>query len=338
MPRYQTMRGKMVERRFGWDCHGLPAELHSETELKLSGRRDILKYGMARFNEHCRTSVMQFRKDWEYYVNRSARWVDFDNDYRTMDLSYMESVMWAFKQLWDKGLVYEGYRVVPYSWAAQTPLSNFETRLDNADAPAPGPGADRRLPAPSEAGRGGRRRSSSPGRRRRGRCRRTWRSRSIPRPTTRCCEKDGDHWILADSSREHYAKELDGFVKVGSLKGAELIGRTYEPLFPFFAKTENSFVVLGGDFIELGEGTGVVHIAPAFGEDDMNVAQAAGIPVVDPVDFEGNFTDDGAALSGQERLRGEQGHHPRPQGARARSSATRPTSTTIRIAGGPTSR
>ena len=128
---------------------------------------------------------MQFRKDWEYYVNRSARWVDFDNDYRTMDLSYMESVMWAFKTLWDKGLVYEGYRVVPYSWAAQTPLSNFETRLDNAYAHAPGPGADRRLPAPPEARRGGRRRSCSPGRRRRGRCRPTSRSRSIPRPTTR---------------------------------------------------------------------------------------------------------------------------------------------------------
>src|SRR5437868_3585855 len=108
VPRYQTMRGRRVERRFGWDCHGLPAELHAETELNLKGRRDILKYGMARFNEHCRTSVMQFRKDWEYYVNRSARWVDFDNDYRTMDLSYMESVMWAFKRLWDKGLVYEG--------------------------------------------------------------------------------------------------------------------------------------------------------------------------------------------------------------------------------------
>ena len=132
VPRFQTMRGKMVERRFGWDCHGLPAELHSEKELNLNGRQDILKYGLARFNEHCRTSIMQFRSDWEYYVNRSARWVDFENDYRTMDLSYMESTIWAFKQLWDKGLVYEGYRVVPYSWAAQTPLSQSETRLDDS--------------------------------------------------------------------------------------------------------------------------------------------------------------------------------------------------------------
>ncbi len=123
VPRYQTMRGKLVERRFGWDCHGLPAEMHSEQELKVAGHKAIEAYGVARFNEHCRTSVMQFRGDWEYYVNRSARWVDFDNDYRTMDLSYMESVMWAFKTLHDKGLIYEGFRVVPYSWAAQTPLS-----------------------------------------------------------------------------------------------------------------------------------------------------------------------------------------------------------------------
>src|SRR5689334_17215318 len=132
VPRYQTMRGKVVDRRFGWDCHGLPAELQSEKELGVSGRLEILKYGVARFNEHCRTSVQQFTSDWEYYVTRSARWVDFKNDYKTMDLSFMDSTMWAFKQLHDKGLIYEGYRVVPYSWAAQTPLSNFETRLDNS--------------------------------------------------------------------------------------------------------------------------------------------------------------------------------------------------------------
>ena len=180
VPRYQTMRGKMVERRFGWDCHGLPAELHSEKELKLSGRRDILKYGMARFNEHCRTSVMQFRSDWEYYVNRSARWVDFDNDYRTMDLSYMESTMWAFKQLWDKGLVYEGYRVVPYSWAAQTPLSQSETRLDNSYRARQDPALTVGFLLDGDTKRG-----CSPGRRRRGRCPPTsaWRWRRTP--TTR---------------------------------------------------------------------------------------------------------------------------------------------------------
>ena len=291
VPRYQTMRGKQAERRFGWDCHGLPAELHSEKELKLKGRRDILKYGVARFNEHCRTSVMQFRDDWEYYVNRSARWVDFDNDYRTMDLSYMESVMWAFKRLWDKGLVYEGYRVVPYSWAAQTPLSHFETRLDNSYRSRQDPAltvAFKLHPKHNEA--------IAPKLL-------AWTTTPWTLPSNLALavhpdteyallEKGGEHWIIAEASREHYAKEIGDWVKVGSLKGRELIGRSYEPLFPFFSQTENAFVVVGGEFIELGEGTGVVHIAPAFGEDDMAVAQAAGIPVVDPVDFEGNFTSE----------------------------------------------
>ncbi len=298
VPRYQTMRGKVVERRFGWDCHGLPAELHSEKELNLHGRADILKYGMARFNEHCRTSIMQFRSDWEYYVNRAARWVDFDNDYRTMDFSYMESVMWAFKTLWDKGYVYEGYRVVPYSWAAQTTLSQSETRLDNSYRMRQDPAltvAFQLHPRPGEA--------ITPKLL-------AWTTTPWTLPSNLALavhpeadyallEKNGEHWILAEASREHYAKELEGFAKVGTLKGADLIGRSYKPLFPFFASTENAFVVLGGSFIELGEGTGVVHIAPAFGEDDMEVAKAAGVPVVDPVDYAGNFTDEVPPYAGK---------------------------------------
>jgi len=298
VPRYQTMRGNAVDRRFGWDCHGLPAELHSEKELKLSGRRDILKYGVARFNEHCRDSVMQFRSDWEYYVNRAARWVDFENDYRTMDLSYMESTMWAFKQLWDKGLIYEGYRVVPYSWAAQTPLSHFETRLDNSYRSRQDPALTVAFKLHPKHGE-----TIAPKLL-------AWTTTPWTLPSNLALavhpeadyvllEKGGEHWVLADASRAHYAKELEGWSRVGSLKGIELIGRGYEPLFPFFADTEKAFVVLGGEFIELGEGTGVVHIAPAFGEDDMAVAQAAGVPVVDPVDFEGNFTSEVPPYAGQ---------------------------------------
>ncbi len=130
--RYQTMKGKRVERRFGWDCHGLPAEMGAEKELGISGRQQITNYGIGQFNDYCRSSVMKYRAEWEYYVTRQARWVDFQGDYKTMDTGFMESVLWAFKQLWDKGLVYEAYRVMPYSWAAETPLSNFETKLDNA--------------------------------------------------------------------------------------------------------------------------------------------------------------------------------------------------------------
>src|SRR5260221_4557704 len=220
VPRYQTMRGKMVERRFGWDCHGLPAELHSETELKLSGRRDILKYGVARFNEHCRTSVMQFRKDWEYYVNRSARWVDFDNDYRTMDLSYMESTMWAFKQLWDKGYVYEGFRVVPYSWAAQTPLSQSETRLD-----------DSYRMRQEHALTVGFKLDGEPNTRLVAWTTTPWTLPSNlalavkPDADYAVLEKGGARLILADSSREHYAAELEGYALVATMKGADLVGR-----------------------------------------------------------------------------------------------------------------
>ena len=278
----------MVERRFGWDCHGLPAELHAESELKLSGRRDILKYGMAKFNEHCRTSVMQFRSDWEYYVNRSARWVDFDNDYRTMDLSYMESTMWAFKQLWDKGLVYEGFRVVPYSWAAQTPLSQSETRLDDSYRMRQDPALTVGFKLDGEAN-----------------------TRLIAWTTTpwtlpanmalavkvdadyAVLEKDGARVILAADSRAQYETELGDWKLVDTVSGASLLGKTYSPLFPFFAdrKAEGAFRVIAGDFIELGEGTGVVHIAPAFGEDDLTVGIKEGLPVVDPVDLEGNFTE-----------------------------------------------
>ena len=130
--RYQTMKGKRVERRFGWDCHGLPAEMGAEKDLHISGRMQIMDYGIGKFNEYCRTSVMQYTREWEYYVTRQARWVDFENDYKTMDVNFMESVLWAFKELYTKGLIYESFRVMPYSWAAETPLSNFETKLDNS--------------------------------------------------------------------------------------------------------------------------------------------------------------------------------------------------------------
>lgn len=291
VPRYQTMRGKVVDRRFGWDCHGLPAEMQSEKELGVSGRLEILKYGVARFNEHCRTSVQQFTADWEYYVTRAARWVDFKNDYKTMDLSFMESVMWAFKQLYDKGLVYEGYRVVPYSWAAQTPLSNFETRLDNSyrmrQDPALTVGF---LLDPLTADETPTRLAA-------------WTTTPWTLPSNMALavapdadyavlEKDGQRVIVGAPLVGNYAKELEGWNEVAQVRGSDLVGRTYRPLFPFFEakRQEGAFRVHAGSFIEMTDGTGVVHIAPAFGEDDMALAQANGVPVVDPVDFAGNFT------------------------------------------------
>lgn len=132
IPRFQTMRGKRVERRFGWDTHGLPAELEAERQLGITDKAQIETMGVDKFNEYCRDSVLRYTGEWRTYVQRQARWVDFDNDYKTLDLDFMESVMWAFKELYDKGLIYQGYRVLPYSWYEQTPLSNQESKLDDA--------------------------------------------------------------------------------------------------------------------------------------------------------------------------------------------------------------
>ena len=130
--RYQTMQGKLVNRRFGWDCHGLPAEMSVEKKLGISGHKQIIEYGINKFNTECRNDVMQYSQQWKDYISRQARWVDFINSYKTMDKEFMESVIWAFKKLYDKGLIYENYKVVPYSWACQTTLSNFETKMDNS--------------------------------------------------------------------------------------------------------------------------------------------------------------------------------------------------------------
>ena len=180
VPRYRTMRGRRVERRFGWDTHGLPAEVEAEHQLGIKHKSEIEEMGVAEFNDACRASVLRYTDEWRAYVTRQARWVDFDNDYKTLDLDYMESVMWAFKTLWDKGLVYSGFRVLWYCWRCETPLSSTETKMDDVYR-------DRQDPAVTVGLRllaGGRRtwtaRTPWSGRRRRGRCRRTW-----PSPCTR---------------------------------------------------------------------------------------------------------------------------------------------------------
>jgi isoleucyl-tRNA synthetase len=462
--RYQTIKGKKVERRFGWDCHGLPAEMGAEKELGISGRHKIVEYGIENFNNQCRTSVMKFSGEWEKYVARQARWVDFSNSYKTMDTNYMESVLWAFKQLYDKGLVYESMRVMPYSWACETPLSNFETRMDNSyreradkavtvaftlnERPEGAPEADEykllawtttpwtlpsnlalavgenieyacvvveqdgasgELPLPWGEGRGegaknvnkarelrqnstevekklwselrGRRFENYKFRRQMPlgdyiadfvcwdraliieldggqhaeqkeydkkrteyleglgfKVVRFWnndvtqnlegvletiakeladssrpltltlspRERELPVARTVC-------YILAKSSLPSYAKEFGASkIQLGSagllidspmdvidsleyaienpIKGSVLIGLTYQSLFPYFSSHANSFKILSGDFVTEGDGTGTVHLAPGFGEDDQRVCEAAGIKLVCPVDNAGKFT------------------------------------------------
>jgi isoleucyl-tRNA synthetase len=299
IPRFQTMRGNRVERRFGWDCHGLPAEMETEKELGVSGRRAISDYGIDAFNQQCQLSVLRYTSEWREYVTRQARWVDFDNDYKTMDLPYMESVIWAFKQLWDKGLIYEAHRVVPYSWGAQTPLANFEIRLDDATRPRQDPALTVAFALEPVDGDPGPLHLLA------------WTTTPWTLPSNLALAigadityavvrmADGDHVVLAEAALERYQAELGEAERVATLTGADLVGRRYRPLFPFFADHPDSFVVLAADFVETGDGTGVVHIAPGFGEDDQRLGEAVGIELVVPVDDEGRFTEDVPDYAGQ---------------------------------------
>lgn len=291
VPRYQTMRGHRVERRFGWDCHGLPPEMEAEKELKISGRQQIQEYGIEKFNNHCRTSVLKYTKEWETYVTRQARWVDFENDYKTMDLPYMESVMWAFKQLWQKNLVYEGFRVMPYSWACETPLSNFEIRLDNCYRPRQDPAVTVAFTLHPQQG------ETQPLKLL------VWTTTPWTLPSNlgiaigkdidyAVMEENGARYVLAEAAVAKYEQQLANAKKVSTLKGQALVGRHYTPLFPFFKDHPKSFVVMAGDFVATEEGTGIVHMAPGFGEDDQKLCEQHGISIVCPVDVSGKFTAD----------------------------------------------
>ncbi|MCU1354559.1 MAG: ileS, partial [Acidimicrobiales bacterium] len=291
VPRYQTMRGHRVARRFGWDCHGLPAEMGAEKELGVAGHKAITEYGIQEFNDHCRASVLRYTAEWERYVTRQARWVDFDDDYKTMDLPYMESVLWAFKQLWDKGLIYQAYRVMPYSWGAETPLSNFEIRLDDATRPRQDPAVTVGFDLDPVAGDPGPLRILA------------WTTTPWTLPSNLAVavgpdldyavvELDGTCYVLGEETLAGFERELGAARRHGTVKGSELVGRTYTPLFDYFADNPDSFRVLAGDFIDTTDGTGVVHLAPGFGEDDQRVCEANGISLVVPVDEAGRFSAD----------------------------------------------
>ena len=288
IPRYQTMRGRRVDRRFGWDCHGLPAEMDTEKFLGISGRAAISEFGIGKFNETCKQRVLMYTNEWQQTVTRQARWVAFDNDYKTMDLPYMESIIWAFKELYKKGLMYEGVRILPYSWAAETPVSNFETRMDNCYREREDPSVtimftlktnDGEKPTKVLAW------TTTP-----------W---TLPSNLALCVrddidydvyEEDGTRYILASALAGKYKRELANAQKIETIKGADLVGRKYEPLFDYFKDTPNAFRIIHADYVSTEDGTGIVHIAPAFGEDDMNACRPYGIPVICPVDSKGCFT------------------------------------------------
>jgi len=292
IPRFQTMKGNKVERRFGWDCHGLPAEMESEKELGISGRRQIQSFGVENFNNHCRESVMKYTKEWEKSVGRQARWVDFQNDYKTMDLDYMESVIWAFKQLWNKGLVYEKDRVMPYSWKAETPLSNFETRLDDSYRERKDPAVTVKFEIlESDLNFQNKNKTFLL----------AWTTTPWTLPSNLACAvgKDIDYevislknenFIIAKNVLENFNEELNGYEKISRIKGEDLVGIHYKPMFSYFKDNKNSFQVLEADFVNTDEGTGIVHMSPGFGEDDQIVCEKNNIKLVCPVDDQGKFT------------------------------------------------
>ncbi|HVL83082.1 MAG TPA: isoleucine--tRNA ligase [Pseudonocardia sp.] len=289
VPRYRTMRGRRVERRFGWDTHGLPAEVEAEHQLGIKHKSEIEEMGVAAFNDACRASVLRYTGEWREYVTRQARWVDFDHDYKTLDLDYMESVMWAFKTLWDSGLVYSGFRVLWYCWRCETPLSSTETKMDDVYL-------DRQDPAVTV---GLRLSSADPALD--GALALVWTTTPWTLPANLAVavnpeveyalvEAAGQRYVLAAARVAAYARELGEEPAVlRRLPGTELLGLSYVPPFDFFAGRDNAHVVLAADYVTTEDGTGLVHIAPAFGEEDKVVTDAAGIEAVVPVDSRGEF-------------------------------------------------
>ena len=290
VPRYQTMRGKRVERRFGWDCHGLPAEVEAEQQLGIKHKYEIEEMGVAEFNAACRVSVLRYTDEWRAYVTRQARWVDFDHDYKTLDIDYTESVMWAFKTLWDKGLIYEGFRVLPYCWHDGTPLSNHETRMDDTYRQRQDPAVTVAMPL------------HAPGSPLDGAGALIWTTTPWTLPSNLAMavhpdidyvqvQADGARYVLAQARLAHYARELGPDPQVISRhRGSELLGLRYDPPFDFFLGHPGAHVMLAADYVTTTDGTGIVHIAPAFGEEDKVVTDAAGITPVVPVDAGGCFT------------------------------------------------
>ncbi|WP_104170303.1 isoleucine--tRNA ligase [Cryobacterium sp. M23] len=342
-PRFQTMRGKQVHRRFGWDTHGLPAELEAERELGITDKSEIEKMGIGAFNAVARSSVLKYTKVWEEYVTRQARWVDFENDYKTLDITFMESVIWAFKRLHDKGLAYEGYRVLPYCWRDQTPLSNHELRMDDdvykmrqdqtvtvtfplvgAKAEALGLTAVRALAwtttpwtlptnlalavgpeivyAVVPAGPNGTPDAT---------VLREAVSGADAAASVATTEVFGAEYLIAIDLVGNYAKDL-GYDSAAeataaisrTVLGSALEGVSYDRLFDYYADTavwgtENAWTVVVADYVTTADGTGIVHQAPAYGEEDQKISVAAGIPVIISLDAGGKFLSDVPEVAGQ---------------------------------------
>ena len=303
VPRYQTMRGKYVERRFGWDTHGLPIEALAQDALGVAGAPEIKALGVDKFNEQCRSMVLKYVNEWEKTVTRMGRWVDFRNDYKTMNPEFMETIWWVFKQLWNQGRVYKSHRIMPYSWKLSTPLSNFEAGNNYKDVQDPTVTVrTKALTAESDAMKDLLAKeaivyllvwTTTP-----------W---TLPENLMICAGASIDYvavrdvtdearpvYIMAKARLPYIFKKSEQYEIVAEFKGDALKGVTYEPIFPYFAdkKDEGAFRVTNDDYVTTDDGVGLVHIAPAYGEDDFRVCKEAGMTAfVDPLDDACAFTD-----------------------------------------------
>ncbi|KAJ9459743.1 putative isoleucine--tRNA ligase [Diplonema papillatum] len=299
--RWAHQTGHYVERRFGWDCHGLPIEFEIEKEKGIKTSHDVMKIGIKQYNQYCRDIVMKYSTEWENTVTRMGRWIDFRNDYKTMNLSYMESVWWAFHELWDKGLVYQGYKVMPYSIGCTTVLSNFECHLNDKDVPDPSVVVT--FPWLQDESISFLAWTTTP-----------W---TLPSNLMLCVNPTLKYILIEDKeSKKKYivaeSRLVQLYPKIEKLKpkdypfmvleeyvGKDLVGREYKPLFNYFLrkKANGAFKVAMDPYVTSDSGTGIVHQAPGFGEDDYRVCLAAGVIEKDeivpcPVDNNGCYTDE----------------------------------------------
>lgn len=313
IPRYQTMKGKKVERRFGWDCHGLPVENLIEKELGINSKHEIEAYGVANFNDKCRASVLKYTAEWRKTITRMGRWVDFDHDYKTMEPDYMESIWWVAKSLWDKGLIYEGKYILPYCPRCSTVLSTHELAQGYKDVQDQTVTVRFKITKTNslindEEIANGKTYfiawTTTP-----------W---TLPSNLGLCMgpeidyvkildKESGDYYIFAESRLSAYYKNPEDYEIIYRKKGKDFVGIHYEPLFPYFKNlsdpkecgkisnqkcTDGAFRMFNADYVSTEDGTGIVHIAPAFGEEDNRVFRNSGVPNVEPIDAECKFTSE----------------------------------------------
>jgi isoleucyl-tRNA synthetase len=294
IPRFKTMQGKKVDRRFGWDCHGLPVEYEMEKELGISGKKQIEEYGVAEFNEACRSIVLRYTNEWKAIITRLGRWVDFEHDYKTMDPDYMESIWWVVKQLWEKDLVYEGHYILPYCPRCSTVLSNHELNLGGYED-VHDPAITVKFKVRDEDATFFLAWTTTP-----------W---TLPSNLALALGEDIDYvkvkdgaesYILARERLAYYYPDPDSYQVTAEYKGRDLEGTYYEPLLPYFSDLAETgaFRTFVADYVTTEDGTGIVHLAPGFGEDDYRVLKDTGLPTICPIDEECRFTSEVTDFSG----------------------------------------